>query len=152
MIQIEVHGIIEAQKALNGKLSEMLGEIHQANVLTGLEIETDAKQRMTRSGAVDTGRARGSIHVETGGNQAKGVKWTKPYYQDKKYYNDNSGVTYDGSLNVEIDPGDAVVGTNVDYAPFIEFGTVHMRARPFLAPAAKQAGPKHIRRLKALLK
>lgn len=29
----------------------------------------------------------------------------------------------------------AVVGTNVDYAPFVELGTVHQHAQPFLVPA-----------------
>ena len=29
----------------------------------------------------------------------------------------------------------AVVGTNVDYAPHVEFGTSRMRAQPFLRPA-----------------
>ena len=29
----------------------------------------------------------------------------------------------------------AVVGTNVDYAPFVEFGTEDMEAQPFLRPA-----------------
>jgi HK97 gp10 family phage protein len=27
------------------------------------------------------------------------------------------------------------VGTNVEYAPYVEFGTRHMRAQPFLRPA-----------------
>lgn len=32
---------------------------------------------------------------------------------------------------------DAVyVGTNVEYGPYVELGTVHMEARPFLKPAA----------------
>lgn len=28
------------------------------------------------------------------------------------------------------------VGTNVEYGPYVELGTVHMEARPFLKPAA----------------
>lgn len=30
------------------------------------------------------------------------------------------------------------VGTNVEYAPFVEFGTRKMAARPYLRPAAKK--------------
>ena len=32
-----------------------------------------------------------------------------------------------------------MVGTNVEYAIFLEFGTRHMRARPFLRPALRAA-------------
>lgn len=31
------------------------------------------------------------------------------------------------------------VGTSVEYAPFVEFGTSRMRAQPFLTPAIAQA-------------
>jgi HK97 gp10 family phage protein len=34
-----------------------------------------------------------------------------------------------------------VVGTDVDYAPYVELGTVHQHAQPFLLPAAQQAKP-----------
>lgn len=30
-----------------------------------------------------------------------------------------------------------VIGTNVEYAPYVELGTVKMKARPFLRPAAE---------------
>lgn len=32
-----------------------------------------------------------------------------------------------------------VVGTNVDYAPHVEFGTIHNRAQPYLRPALDAA-------------
>lgn len=34
-----------------------------------------------------------------------------------------------------------IVGTDVEYAPYVEFGTRRMRAQPFLRPAAQQAKP-----------
>lgn len=34
-----------------------------------------------------------------------------------------------------------VVGTNVEYAAFVELGTVHSRAQPYLRPAAEAAKP-----------
>ena len=33
-------------------------------------------------------------------------------------------------------PGLYAVGTHVEYAPYVEFGTRHMAARPYLRPAA----------------
>lgn len=35
----------------------------------------------------------------------------------------------------------ALVGSNVVYAPFVELGTRHMAAQPFLRPALKAARP-----------
>lgn len=32
----------------------------------------------------------------------------------------------------------AYIGTNVEYAPYVELGTVKMGARPFLKPAAEE--------------
>ena len=34
------------------------------------------------------------------------------------------------------------VGPVTEYAPFIEFGTVYMRARPFMIPAAEKERPR----------
>ena len=45
----------------------------------------------------------------------------------------------DGSAPLETTPkgDDAIVGTNVQYGTYQEFGTKNMMARPFLRPAAK---------------
>ena len=40
-----------------------------------------------------------------------------------------------------------VIGTNVEYAPYVELGTVRMKARPFLRPAAEN----HKEEYKAIL-
>ena len=46
------------------------------------------------------------------------------------------------SITSEYDgPTGAVVYTNVGYAPDLEYGTVHMEARPFFTPAAEEVRP-----------
>jgi len=73
---------------------------------------------------VDTGRLRASITLA-----------------------DNSGVIENtgpeaspsDGLNSRASNFSVVVGTNVDYAEFIEFGTSSQDAQPFLRPAADQA-------------
>lgn len=41
-----------------------------------------------------------------------------------------------GSISHSHDDENAYIGTNVEYAPYVEFGTKHMAARPFLRNAA----------------
>ena len=50
------------------------------------------------------------------------------------------GAVDTGNLRRSIEHGDngkdeAYVGTNVEYAPYVELGTVKMHARPYLRPA-----------------
>lgn len=49
-----------------------------------------------------------------------------------------------------VGPGECVVGNNVVYSPFIEFGTYKMKARPCLRPAARNAYNGMIDELKAM--
>jgi len=42
------------------------------------------------------------------------------------------------------------VGPTTEYAPFIEFGTVYMKERPFLIPALESESPKLIEAIKQL--
>lgn len=42
------------------------------------------------------------------------------------------------SITMEVDGLEATVGTNVEYAPFIEFGTSRQQAQPFMTPAKQK--------------
>ena len=50
--------------------------------------------------------------------------------------------TGDTMGSIFVDPGtpsmEQRVGPTTDYAPFVEFGTVYMRARPFMIPALER--------------
>ena len=55
-------------------------------------------------------------------------------------YQDNAGTrrgSYSGTAPEEIDSNKSAVyiGTNVEYAPYVCLGTIHMKAQPFLKPA-----------------
>lgn len=43
-----------------------------------------------------------------------------------------------GSVTYAVDGNSVYIGTNVEYAPCIEFGTYKQRARPYLRPAATE--------------
>lgn len=55
------------------------------------------------------------------------------------------------SITHEIDNDgmDATIGTNVEYAPHVEFGTRHNRPKPFLFPAVEAERPKFHAAMKA---
>lgn len=58
-----------------------------------------------------------------------------------------------GSITYEVDfGGDAVyIGTNVEYAPYVELGTSRQKAQPFLRPAASEHGTQYRQVLKKAL-
>ena len=57
------------------------------------------------------------------------------------------------SIEVRPGPGDmeAEVGPTTDYAPFLEFGTRRMAARPFMVPAAEAERGPFMAALKAIV-
>ena len=40
------------------------------------------------------------------------------------------------SITHEVDGKDVYIGSNVEYAPHVEYGTIRQKAQPFLRPAA----------------
>ena len=58
-----------------------------------------------------------------------------------------------GSITHEVDTSDDAVyiGTNVEYAPYVELGTSHQEAQPFLRPAASEHGAQYRQVLKKAL-
>jgi len=55
------------------------------------------------------------------------------------------------SLRIKFDNGGltGTIGTNVFYAPFVEFGTKRQRSKPYLFPAFRKAERRYKRRVKA---
>ena len=49
------------------------------------------------------------------------------------------------SITSAVDPEEQVayIGTNVEYAPYVELGTSRMAARPYLRPAAENHGDEY---------
>lgn len=46
----------------------------------------------------------------------------------------------------------AVIGPSVDYGLFVEMGTRHMGARPYMRPAAEAVLPRYVDRIKVTLR
>lgn len=45
--------------------------------------------------------------------------------------------------HAQLDENTEIIGTSVSYAAFVELGTVRMKARPYLRPAAENHGPEY---------
>jgi phage gpG-like protein len=105
-------------QSLDRYLQVVQPNVHDAVRTVALDLLARIKQRTP----VDTGRLRNSFHA------------VMPGQTDNYSYSDREGRGYDGSLGVtpkvSVLKGEveAVVGTNVDYAIFIEAG--HSRKAP----------------------
>ena len=104
-------------------------QLARAAEIIGGMAESYAKQNLTDNKSVITGLLRNSItHGVNGGHTS-----ISAYKAD---VGDGSG-TYDGDFST----GGAkkgtvvIVGTNVEYAPWVELGTTKRKAKPYLQPA-----------------
>ena len=52
----------------------------------------------------------------------------------------------------QMDENTEVIGTNVEYAPYVELGTIHMGARPYLRPASENHSGEYRRIIEAEMK
>lgn len=55
------------------------------------------------------------------------------------------------SIAHAVDGDAAYIGTNVEYAPYVELGTVKMKARPYLRPAATEHSDEYKRLMEAAM-
>lgn len=100
----------------------------------GSEAEGNAKDRITANKSVDTGLLRNSItYAVSGGNAG-----TSKYRADKPKA-DGTYATgeYKGTAPDERDKA-VYIGTNVEYAPYVELGARGRAGKPFLKPAATE--------------
>jgi len=107
MIKLEIEGMAELNKVLEGMAKEYPNAVYRGCVDTGLKIEQEAKKNETR---VDTGNLRSSISTHAD-KEAKTVM-----------------VTAGGSAEGLKD---------VDYAVYQEFGTRYMPGLFFMTNAAE---------------
>ena len=122
------------------KTEEVMEAMHDALKTAmeacGIQAEAHAVNYITSQGAVDTGLLRNSITSVIGGEKAKKPnshgdnpsKYGKTQAIPFRPYNGTAPADPEGKVTVYI-------GSNVEYAPYVEIGTTRMRARPFLKPA-----------------
>lgn len=100
--------------------SEFLQAFEEATEAALTEVGLAAEGYAKRLCPVDTGRLRNSITFAT----AKAHDAGSPPAEGEDY-----------ELHGTPEKGAVYIGTNVEYAPYIELGTSRQKAQPFLQPA-----------------
>ena len=110
-------------------LKELDNAMERALTRIGLAAEGYAKKSLTAQGAVDTGLLRNSVTFALSGEGANTTS----------YKADRGGETghYTGTAPNDKDKA-VYIGSNVEYAIFIENGARGQSPRPFLKPAATE--------------
>jgi hypothetical protein len=111
-------------------LSALEAAIKRGNEAIGMTAEGHAKKKITSAGAVDTGRLRNSITYALAGEETH-VK----SYKANKGGKDRETYTYDGTAEGKKGSG-VYIGTNVEYAVFVENGAQGRTPVHFLQDAA----------------
>ena len=111
LVSIELTNMKEVNRSFRQYGNKAVNAIRKAVLRTGLAAETDGKMRLNGELGSGrhwvTGRLGTSVHMETKEkNTFKAVENSK---------------AKDGRLNVPVEDLEAVVGSNVEYGPKIEF-------------------------------
>ena len=84
-------------------------------------------------------------------NHAKAGHESNQAHMNKRYANQTSTLTRSINPNIDkvtVNGVEGHIGTNVEYAPFLEYGTSRNRAYPFLFPALVAVKHIFLKRLK----
>jgi hypothetical protein len=111
-------------------LNALESAIKRGNEAIGMTAEGHAKKKIKAAGAVDTGRLRNSITYALAGEETH-VK----SYKANKGGKDRETYTYDGTAEGKKGSG-VYIGTNVEYAVFVENGAQGRTPVHFLQDAA----------------
>jgi HK97 gp10 family phage protein len=128
-VTIQVKGVAELKKKLKSLGASMEDAIFGGVILTANEIRTDAIksiQNKSSGSQVQRSRQGGGTYTHTAASEGQAP-------------NTDTGKLV-ASIAVEPNRSGvyALVGSNLDYAGFLEFGTSKMGARPWLEPALRK--------------
>lgn len=123
MIKLNIAGMEEINQKINEARKKYPEQCRKGIELSCITVEAKAKHLVP----VKTGRLKASITYAMGGD-SKAISFTNKVTGSK----DTVSSVSTGSSKFE---WYGVVGTIVEYAPYVEFGTRNMSAQPYLVPA-----------------
>lgn len=155
-VKLDVKASPELLKNLKTINDRIMVQVKKAMVETALvDVESEAKKKLTAGGHIVTGRLRSSIHTEYAGENTNFSYKAKEFVVSKRKVKGKikrvmKSAEFTGKLNVtpkETDTYfDVYVGTNVSYAQKIE------RLDPYLYPSFLSSKNKLYSRIKRILK
>lgn len=115
--------------------------LKKALLQVGMQAERYAKESLRNQDAVDTGLLRNSVTFAIAGE----TPHTTSYKSKKTKGKAQTSGSYSGTAPTDSsrDQLSLYIGTNVEYGRYIEYGTVKMRPRPFIKPAALEHGSEY---------
>ena len=152
-VTIRLEGSDQLQRQLRRLSDDLREEAGKAVLATAIEMRADIVTSIQRGPA--SGRTYTHyFYTNKNGKLVQGRKRAKPHtasapgqapMSDTGYL--STRITYDrlGDLT-------AVVGTKVDYALHLEYGTERMAARPFFRPAVERMRPIYIGKLEDIIR
>ena len=150
MIYTRVHGLGNVRRKFVSLQDDAERAAKMVVARSALAIHADAKSMAP----VDTGRLRNSIAFAFGSSTGgrSGVDAPEANFDSEMTV---TGAEFSAGLG-RVSRGaaglSARVGTNLEYAPYIEFGTSNTPAQPFLHPAAEAERDHFLRDLAAAVK
>lgn len=147
---------LEGSEQLQRELRRLSGDLRQAAADTVEAVAIEMQKDIVKS--VERGPASGRTYTHyfyttKNGKLAQGRKRAKPHTASAPGQPPMSDTGYLANRITFDRLGDltAVVGTKVDYAVHLEYGTERMAARPFFRPAVERMRPKYIGKLEDLI-
>jgi HK97 gp10 family phage protein len=140
MVTITLSGGKELQAALQNMQGQLASEVSKAVTGTALELRGDVIKRINR------GPASGRVYQKY--NPRRTHQASAPGQAPAS----DTGRLANSIFFDTRGPLTAVVGSNVVYALYLEYGTTRMAARPFFRPAVEAIRPKLQSRLEAAVR
>jgi phage gpG-like protein len=137
---VHVSGTQEVQRALAAFGREVAADVNRAVVATALEALTDVRKAI--QGPPKTGR-----EYPRGANGDKVHRASAPGEAPAT----DTGALVSSTYLSRIDADTQAIGSRLDYAFFLEFGTLRMEPRPSWIPAAERAAPRLEKRLRRII-
>jgi phage gpG-like protein len=139
-VAIKVEGLEQVQAAIARFGQEVAGQVEKAVAATALEALTDVRRAI--QGPPKTGR-----EYPRGANGEKIHRASAPGEAPAT----DTGALVSSTYFTKVDDYTAAIGSRLDYAFWLEFGTLRMEPRPSWVPAAEKNAPRLEKRLARII-